>query len=500
VTTTYRPTLEEFRSKAREGNLVPVYREILGDLETPVSAFRKLDDGRHAFLLESVEGGEKWGRYSFLGAEPHAMARVEGRRLVIAADGRGRPATRTVSDPIAAVQSLLEGYRPVPVEGLPRFVGGAVGYLGYDCVRYLEDSVRLPDWRPGDPPDAQFLLAGSLLVFDNLTHTIKVVVNAEVGRDSEAAWRRATRRIDALVERLRGPVPPPRRPRAAKHTAGPPVYTSNMTRTEFERAVKRAKDYILAGDAFQIVLSHELATSITCDPFDIYRVLRRLNPSPYMYFLRFGDDVLVGASPEVLVRKEDDVLEVRPIAGTRPRGATQVEDLRLEEELRASDKDVAEHIMLVDLGRNDLGRVAEYGTVSTDDLMVVERYSHVMHLVSGVRAVARPGATAFDVLRACFPAGTVSGAPKVRAMQIIQELEERRRNVYAGGVGYFDYSGNMDICIAIRTILCRGGRRASIGVGAGIVANSNPRLEWEETRSKAQVLIAAIDAAEAGLE
>jgi anthranilate synthase component 1 len=278
-----------------------------------------------------------------------------------------------------------------------------------------------------------------------------------------------------------------------------PVFTSNVSRAEFERDVRAAREQILAGEAFQIVLSHELSTTVTCEPLDVYRVLRRINPSPYMYFLRFGDDVIAGASPEVLVRKEEDIVEVRPIAGTRPRGATRVEDLRLEEELLASDKDRAEHVMLVDLGRNDLGRVAVYGSVSTDELMVVERYSHVMHLVSNVRGVARDGTTSFDVLRACFPAGTVSGAPKVRAMQIIQELERRRRNVYAGGVGYFGFGGNMDMCIAIRTVVFRG-NEATIGVGAGIVANSNPRLEYDETRNKAQVLIAAIEAAEAGFE
>jgi anthranilate synthase component 1 len=490
----YTPTREDFRLKAREGNLVPVYREILGDLETPVSAFKKIDTGKHAFLFESVEGGEKWGRYSFLGADATAIVRVEGRNLTVESDGQRR--TRTVRDPISGIEELLSGYKPVEVEGLPRFVGGAVGYLGYDCVRFLEKTVVLPEWKPGDLPDAQFLITGSMLVFDNLSHTIKVVVNADVGRDPDAAYRLATRRIDQLVDRLRGLTPTHYQRRRSGRKL---VYASTMTRQEFERDVRRAQEHILAGDAFQVVLAHELSTEITSEPFDVYRALRQLNPSPYMYFLRLGDDVVLGASPEVLVRKEDEVVELRPIAGTRPRGATPVEDLRLEEELRASEKDMAEHVMLVDLGRNDLGRVSAYGTVATDELMVVERYSHVMHLVSGVHGVARDGTTSFDVLRACFPAGTVSGAPKVRAMQIIQELERRRRNVYAGGVGYFSFSGNMDMCIAIRTVLCRG-NQAFIGAGAGIVANSNPRLEYDETRDKAQVLIAAIDAAEAGFE
>ncbi len=488
------PTLEEFRFKAREGNVVPIYREILGDLETPVSAFKKLDDGRHAFLLESVEGGEKWGRFSFIGIAPSATVRIEGTRLTLEQNGMRQ--RREVRDPITGLEQLMARYKPVAVPGLPRFAGGAVGYFGYDCASFLEPTVRLPGWKPGELPDAQFLLTGSLLVFDNLAHTIKVVVNAETDGDAGACYARAIRQIDQIVERLRGFTAthaPPRR-----HSRQP-MFTSTSTAAAFERGVRRAQEYIVDGDAFQIVLSHELSTEIHCSPFDVYRALRRINPSPYMYFLRFGDDVVLGASPEALVRKEDDVLEVRPIAGTRPRGATRVEDLRLEEELRASDKERAEHVMLVDLGRNDLGRVSQFGTVTAEELMVVERYSHVMHLVSGVRGTARPGVSSFDVMRACFPAGTVSGAPKVRAMQIIQELEKRRRNVYAGGVGYFGFDGNMDMCIAIRTVLCRG-THATLGAGAGIEAGSNPRREYDETRSKAQVLVAAIEAAEQGFE
>jgi anthranilate synthase component 1 len=490
----YTPTLEDFRLKARDGNLVPVYREILGDLETPVSAFKKIDTGPHAFLLESVEGGEKWGRYSFLGAAPSAVVRIEGRKLTLENDRKRR--TETVRDPLAGLQGVLARYKPVAVDGLPRFSGGAVGYLAYDCVRFLESSVALPDWKPGDLPDAQFLITGTMLVFDNLSHTIKVVVNAEIDGDPDAAYLRATRQIDQLVDRLRSFTPTHYQ---GRRSGRQPAFSSNTSRPEFESAVRRAKEHIVAGDAFQVVLSHELSTQVTCEPFDLYRALRQINPSPYMYFLRFGEDTVVGASPEVLVRQEDDVVEVRPIAGTRPRGAARVEDLRLEEELRASEKERAEHVMLVDLGRNDLGRVCEYGSVSAEDVMVVERYSHVMHLVSGVRGTVRNGTSCFDVLRACFPAGTVSGAPKVRAMQIIQELEGRRRNVYAGGVGYFSFDGNMDVCIGIRTIVCRG-NQASIGAGAGIVANSIPRCEYDETRSKAQVLVSAIEAAEMGFD
>lgn len=491
---THFPSLEEFRLKAREGNVVPVYREILGDMETPVSAFKKIDQGRYAFLLESVEGGEKWGRYSFLGAEASAVVTVNGNDMVV--ERAGKRSRRKVADPLVGLQAVLSRYRPVEVEGLPRFVGGAVGYFGYDTVRFFEPHVAIPASKPGDVPDAQFLITGSLLIFDNLTHTIKVVVNASVEGDLDKAYAAATKRVDQMVDRLRSFTPTHYQPRkSAKRLQ----FASSTTRADFERGVRQAQEHIVAGDAFQVVLSHEMSTQVQSDPFDVYRVLRQINPSPYMYFLRFGEDVVVGASPEALARKEDDQVEVRPIAGTRPRGATAVEDLRLEEELRSSEKECAEHVMLVDLGRNDLGRVSQYGTVVAETFQTVERYSHVMHLVSGVRGTLRPGLSNFDVLRACFPAGTVSGAPKVRAMQILQEIEGRRRGVYAGGVGYFSFSGNMDICIAIRTIRFREGR-ATFGAGAGIVANSSPRLEYEETRNKAQVLMTALETAEMGLE
>lgn len=493
---THFPSLEEFRLKAREGNIVPVYREILGDMETPVSAFKKIDQGPHAFLLESVEGGEKWGRYSFLGAEASAVVTVTGRDMVVERDGKR--SKRKVADPIAGLQSVLSRYHPVEVEGLPRFVGGAVGFFGYETVRFLEPHVPIPAGKSGDLPDAQFLITRSLLVFDNLTHTIKVVVNTDVDAkaDLDKAYAAATKRVDRMVDRLRSFTPTHYQPRKSRRR---PVFTSNTTRAEFERLVRKVQEHIMAGDVFQVVLSHEMSTHVQSEPFDVYRALRQINPSPYMYFLRFGENVVLGASPEALARKEDDAVEVRPIAGTRPRGATPAEDLRLEEDLRSNEKECAEHVMLVDLGRNDLGRVSEYGTVIAEDFQTVERYSHVMHLVSGVRGTLRPGLTNFDVLRACFPAGTVSGAPKVRAMQILHELEGRRRGVYAGGVGYFSFSGNMDVCIAIRTILFRNGQ-ATFGAGAGIVANSIPRMEFDETRSKAQVLMTAIEMAEMGLE
>jgi len=473
---------------------VPVYREILGDLETPVSAFKKIDQGQYAFLFESVEGGEKWGRYSFLGTEAAAVVTIRGTRMSVQRNGRST--SRQVADPLSGLQAVLARYRPVEVEGLPRFVGGAVGYFGYDCVRFLEPHVPISNPGEDELADAQFLVTRSLLIFDNLTHTIKVVVNAELDGDVDAAYADATRRVDQIVDRLRSFTPTHYQ---AHKNRKRPTFTSSTSRVGFESGVRKAQEHIFAGDAFQVVLSQEMSAQVQSSPFDIYRALRQINPSPYMYFLRFGEDLILGSSPEALVRKEEDTVEVRPIAGTRPRGATPVEDLRLEEELRASDKERAEHVMLVDLGRNDLGRVCEYGSVSADEFESIERYSHVMHLVSGVRGTLRRGLTSFDVLRACFPAGTVSGAPKVRAMQILHEIEKRRRGLYAGGVGYFSFSGNMDICIAIRTMHLRQGR-ATFAAGAGIVANSSPRMEYDEARSKAHVLMAAIESAELGLE
>ncbi len=478
--------------------MVPVYREILADMETPVSAFRKIDSGNYAFLLESVEGGEQWGRYSFLGSNPSLVFQCKGRQVEVL---EGAAATRyeVGTDPLEAVKGILGRYRPAPVPGLPRFSGGLVGYLGYDLVRFIE---RLPDRAKDDLglPDAVLLLTDTLLIFDNVAHTIKVVSNAPLPGPGEAAVRgayeEAERKIEALIAALRRPVGAPRSPRSTPRSAGG---TSTSTRQEFEAAVRRAKAYVEAGDVIQVVLSQRLATRTAVDPFDAYRALRIVNPSPYMYYLRLGDLKIVGTSPEVLVRLEDDRIDVRPIAGTRRRGRSEAEDRGLEAELLGDAKERAEHIMLVDLGRNDVGRVASPGSVEVTQLMAVERYSHVMHLVSSVRGRLAPGRDAFDVFRSCFPAGTVTGAPKVRAMEIVEELEPVRRGPYAGAVGYFSFSGNMDTCITIRTIVFAEGT-AYVQAGAGIVADSEPAAEYQETLNKAEGMLRAIAVAEAGFD
>ena len=494
----YTPSLEQFRQLATLGNLIPVARQILADMETPVSAFRKIDSGNYAFLLESVEGGEQWGRYSFLGSNPSLVARVHGSRVEILR-GEAREVLADIRDPFTALRSLLQDYRPVTVAGLPRFTGGLVGYLGYDAVRHLE---QLPSTarQDLDLPDALFLLTDTLLIFDNVTHRITVVSNAFV-RDAsrsgvEQAYRESQQKIDAIVAALRRPVGAPAGV-SGPSTAGEPV--STFTRQAFCDAVGQAKAYIQAGDIIQAVLSQRLTVRTGADPFDVYRALRIVNPSPYMYYLRLGDLKIVGSSPEMLVRLEGERIDLRPIAGTRPRGATEDEDRGLAAELLADPKERAEHIMLVDLGRNDVGKVAQTGSVTVPDLMTVERYSHVMHLVSHVRGLVESGRSAFDVLGACFPAGTVTGAPKVRAMEIIEELEPVRRGPYAGAVGYVSFTGNLDTCITIRTILFWRGL-AMIQAGAGIVADSDPEREYDETMNKARGMRRAIELAETGLD
>ncbi len=494
----YTPSLEQFRELARQGNLIPVARQILADMETPVSAFRKIDSGNYAFLLESVEGGEQWGRYSFLGSNPSLVVRGRGERVEVL-QGQTTEVIAGVRDPLTALQRVLARYRAVPVPGLPRFTGGLVGYIGYDVVRHLE---RLPTTANEDLdlPDALFLLTDTLLIFDNVTHRITVVSNAVVPDRSadgvERAYRESQQKIDAIVAALRRPVGAPAGCAGAAAAGGP---ASTLSRPDFCGAVRRAKEYIRAGDVIQVVLSQRLAVRTGADPFDVYRALRVVNPSPYMYYLRLGELKVVGSSPEMLVRLEGERIDLRPIAGTRPRGMTEDEDERLAAELLADPKERAEHIMLVDLGRNDVGKVARVGSVSVPHLMAVERYSHVMHLVSHVRGLVEPGRSAFDVLKACFPAGTVTGAPKVRAMEIIEELEPVRRGPYAGAVGYVSFSGNLDTCITIRTILFTRGL-AMIQAGAGIVADSDPEREYEETMNKARGMRRAIQLAEAGLE
>ncbi len=493
-----RPSLEEFKKKAKQGNLIPVYCEIVADMETPVSVFGKIDDHRYSFLLESVEGGEKWGRYSFLGGRPSLIIRSFGDTVEIIRNGRVER-RRMNGDPLREVKELLSVFRPVPDPGLPRFYGGAVGFIGYDAVRFFE---RIPDrGKPGlGLPDIFFVITDTLVIFDNMTHTMKVVSNAHVnGRSVKASYDEAVAKIDGIVKKLKsrrkgqGSGVKQKRPNKAA------PLKSNFTLAEYEQMVLKAKEYIKAGDIFQVVPSQRFETKVSAEPFEIYRALRLINPSPYMYFLRCGDATIVGASPEVMVRLESGKIDLRPIAGTRKRGRTEEEDRLLAEELLSDPKERAEHIMLVDLGRNDVGRVSVPGSVHVSELMAIERYSHVMHIVSNVRGALSEGKDAYDVIRACFPAGTVSGAPKIRAMEIIEELEPTRRGPYAGAVGYFGFSGNMDTCITIRTLIIKDGR-AYIQAGGGVVADSDPSMEYQETVNKAKAMMRAVEMAEEGLD
>src|SRR6185369_3382818 len=450
----YFPDRMTFADLAAKGNLIPVYREIMADMDTPVTAFKKIDDGTYSFLLESIEGGEKWGRYTFLGASPSVVIRTRGDLVEILKSGEA-PVSLQSKDPLGSVRDYLARFEPVEVDGLPRFFGGAVGYLGYDMVRFFED---LKSDKPAEIGawDSCFLITDTLLIFDSVRQKIKVVANAHLeGATPDEAYNNAIGRIDALIARLKAPLASSQ----DKKTGGKPItLSSNMHRGDFESAVEKAKEYVRSGDIIQVVLSQRFSAELTVDPLDIYRVLRTLNPSPYMFFLRMDDSLVVGASPEVMVRKEGELVELRPIAGTRPRGATPEEDVRLEQELLADPKERAEHVMLVDLGRNDLGRVCKTGTVKVSELMTVERYSHVMHIVSNVQGEIDGGMDAFDLVRATFPAGTLSGAPKVRAMEIIDELEPSKREIYGGAVGYFSFSGNMDLAIAIRTLVIKDGK------------------------------------------
>jgi anthranilate synthase component I len=501
MTSSYSLSFEEFRGLAAKGNLIPLYQEILADFETPVSAFSKIDHGASAYLLESVEGGEKWARYSFLGSgTPIVIFEQDGEVVVKKAAQRNRLriSQRDNETPLDRVRQVMAAYRPVTVPGLPRFVGGAVGYLSYDVVGYFE---TLPSRRKEDAglPLVAFLLTDTLLIFDNVAQMIKVVANAHIGSDKPAEIRRAyadaTARIDAMIRRLKKP----HRRRPSPRRKKPMTFTSNMSRADFEKMVTRTKEYIRAGDVVQTVVSQRWETNIQTTPFEIYRALRVINPSPYMYYLRVGGVELVGSSPETLVRCEDGRVSLRPIAGTRRRGLTEEDDQRLEQELLVDEKERAEHVMLVDLGRNDVGRVATQGSVQVEGFMKVERYSHVMHLVTQVTGKLDPARSSYDVLQACFPAGTVSGAPKIRAMEIIDEMEPTRRGPYAGAVGYFSFSGNMDMCINIRTIVIKG-RRAYVQAGAGIVADSEPEREYDETCNKARAMMQAIERAERGLD
>jgi len=475
-----------------------VFVELPGDLDTPLSAYLRLRPGPYSFLLESVEGGEKWARYSFLGTDPMMVLSAKNGRMTLRRSG-GRVIERLPDgNPLEALRTLLAELRPVPVPGLPRFQGGTVGYLAYDMVRHME---RLPANAKDDLrlPDAIFLFTDTFLVFDNLRHRLLVIANARIeGQDDQSldqAYDRAALKIGMTLQKLARPA---RTPAPLSFAAPGPLlalgeegFTTTMDEAAYSEAVLKAKEYIAAGDAYQIVVSRRLDTPLGADPFTVYRALRTINPSPYLFFLRLGKTTVVGSSPEVLVRLEGGRIDVRPIAGTSPRGASEEQDRTIADALLADPKERAEHVMLVDLGRNDVGRVSTLGSVKVTEFMAIERYSHVMHLVSHVTGQLKPGSDAMDVLQACFPAGTLTGAPKIRAMEIIDQLEPTQRGPYGGAVGYISYSGNLDSCITIRTIVCHNGV-ASVQVGAGIVADSDPKTEWLETSSKARGLILAL--------
>jgi anthranilate synthase component 1 len=499
----YAPSFEEFRQLAERGNTIPVYCQLLADNLTPVTAFEAISaDSTHAFLLESVVGGEKMARYSFLGADPQLTFESKGKRVVL--DGPAGRTEEDVDDPLARLAKMLESYRAVHLPELPPFCGGAVGYAGYDVVRYYEP---LPD-APADDrqlPDMLFGLYDTMVLFDHVCKTILVISHAHTEIDGvEGSYRKACQRVAETVERLKSP-------RASRtghidRLGDPDIpFTSNFERAEFEQAVDKCKEYIRAGDIFQVVLSQRFKVQSAAEPFDIYRALRVVNPSPFMLYVKSPRVILVGASPEIMCRVEDGVVTNRPLAGTRRRGQNEEEDKALEEELLADPKERAEHIMLVDLGRNDVGRVAERGSVELSDVMAVERYSHVMHISSTVKGKLASGMNAFDALAATLPVGTVSGAPKVRAMQIIDELEPTLRGPYAGAVGYIDFAGNMDTCIALRTMVVTPGdvfgkNTIYVQAGAGIVADSQPAMEYQETVNKAKGLFRAIEIAENGFE
>lgn len=494
----YCPELKEFLRLSGKGNVIPVYKEINADLDTPVSAFLKISGRQdYAFLLESVEGQEKIARYSFLGANPEMVFRSKGKLIhIIYPNKRSKRAFLTPTDPLDEIKKLMKGFKAVAVKGLPRFYGGFVGYMGYDMVRFFEE---IPDKNKDDlgVPDSTFILTDTILIFDHVNHTIKIVTNAilpaagdklSVSRKTKI-YNSAIKKIEAIQRNFNKPVSGP----AAKNELkGAKIkMASNVTKYQFKKMVEKAKEYIKKGDIIQAVPSQRFNTRIEQTPFNIYRNLRSLNPSPYMFFLKLKDMHLIGASPEMLVRCEDGLVQTRPIAGTRPRGKTEDEDKRMEKELSADIKERAEHVMLVDLGRNDLGRVSKAGQVKVSEFMTVEKYSHVMHLVSEVRGTLDNRYDSYDVLRACFPAGTVSGSPKIRAMEIIDELENTRRGPYAGCVGYFSFSHNMDTCITIRTVLIKN-NIAYIQAGCGIVADSIPEKEYFESVNKARALVEAI--------
>jgi len=487
-----------FEELATRGNLIPVVREILADLDTPLSLFRRLDDGVTSFLFESVEGGERWARYSFIGTGARAIFRARGSAVEWEQDGSVER-LEAPGDPLEILRERLARLTVAMPDGadLPPFIGGAVGMVAYDWVRFVE---RIPDDNPDEIgiPDLWFVLPETVVAYDNHKNSALIVRHVEIkdGDDPAALYREAVAQLEATVTQLRGPLQPEPQHEPVR---SPMDLSVSMEREEFHEIVKRAKEYIEAGDIFQVVLSSQFRVPLQVDPFSIYRQLRLINPSPYLFFLRCEEAVLIGSSPEIHVRLENGQVDLRPIAGTRKRGRNDQEDAALEREMRADPKERAEHLMLVDLGRNDVGRIAEIGSVHVTEFEVVERYSHVMHLVSNVRGRLREGLDWLDVLRATFPAGTLSGAPKVRAMEIIDELENVRRGFYGGCVGYIDYCGNMDTAIAIRTMLVKDGE-IFLRAGAGIVADSDPELEYQECANKARALVQAIDLAREGID
>ncbi|MBI1354075.1 MAG: anthranilate synthase component I [Acidobacteria bacterium] len=484
------PDFATFQTLAQQGNIAPVWKAYVADLETPVSAYLKLADGhKYSFLLESVEGGERLGRYTYLGVDPFLRVTARGDQIEIA---RGERIERRQGNVIDVLRELTQSFKPAHVEGLPPFTAGAVGYAGFDLVRLIEPRVPPARVQDVDAPDAVFLFFTTVVVFDHLKRRIYLIANVRVDehQDLEAAYHEAGEKIAEIEQALAQPTPIP--PHSA--STGDIEVRSNIGREAYCKAVERAKEYILAGDIFQVVLSQRLEMDLPAPPFQIYRALRAVNPSPYLYYLKLDDNVVIGSSPEILVKVEGRDIEYRPIAGTRKRGADDAEDAALAADLLADEKELAEHVMLVDLGRNDVGRVSEYGSVTVPEFEIVEMYSHVMHIVSGVRGKLRKDKDAFDTLAACFPAGTVSGAPKVRAMEIIAELEPTKRGIYSGSVLYLDFSGNLNSCIAIRTMFVQGDK-AYLQVGAGIVADSQPEKEWEETMNKAGALLKAVELA-----
>ena len=499
MTTHFTPDPATFRTLAQQGNLIPVHAEFIADAETPVGAFAKLDDGGYTFLFESVEKSEQTGRYSFVIVGPRVVMESNGRTIRITEDGATRE-FQSEKDPLADLEKYMSRFRYVPLPDEPpefrtRFFGGAVGYLGYDIVRFFEPSVPAAKGDQLGLPESLFVLAETVLIFDHLKRRLRIVANAFVQGDADAAYARATKTIADIAAKLAKPnqlppfpIAPPPPPAAA---------TSNTTREEFHAMVRKAHEYIHAGDIFQVVPSQRFTTDYTGDPLTLYRALRFVNPSPYMFCMKFpaaqgrAAFSFVGSSPEVHVRAVNGKIEIRPIAGTRKRGATPAEDDANAAELLADPKERAEHLMLVDLARNDVGRASEFASVKVNDFMIIERYSHVMHIVSNVEGRLRPDCSAYDVMRATFPAGTVSGSPKVRAMQVIAELEKSKRGVYAGAVGYFGFDGNSDSCIALRTVVLKDGK-AHVQAGAGVVADSTPEGEYVETVNKAMGMMAAI--------